>query len=474
MSEPPTKRRRLTNQKCSDKKEEKEDDSLEECRLRHGLNDDCLCLIFDYLSIYDLIQVCELDSYFEQLIAKWVIHKKLINFTKMDPCWSTNKIFQVFGKTMRKIKIAEENTLNSFDRFLNFVIKYCAPNTLSEIELRFGDPTASASTFRNSMVYFTNLKKLVLHDSYSHVSYKEFMIYIGRTATNLKVLTFDGVSVFGAWLRDRTLLNLEELRLYTTKRFSVNNNMDDIREFFETKQKLKIFSFIGTDDISAVAKTLIDFCPNLKTYNDIFLRNPYGRDTTQITDSMKNRYAFVREFLTVRHLTLTSFTQCGSDIYYPLIKLAAKNRLESLNVYIDRDTACVINEAERVRLMRESFGHFSSLTSVGLQIRSEASDQCDLESEFICHIMSELINLRKISVMSEHSIRDIYKVLEKAPQTRVFNVAQVKMKYLPLEMRKIVRIIRTIRQQNLNLHEEQPPKIHLIVNERQYREVQVN
>lgn len=33
------------------------------CRLRHGLNDDCLCEIFKYLDVYSLIQLCRLDVY---------------------------------------------------------------------------------------------------------------------------------------------------------------------------------------------------------------------------------------------------------------------------------------------------------------------------------------------------------------------------------------------------------------------------
>lgn len=130
------KRRRLisnSNDSKSSEEAESPETSLADCRLRHCLNEDCLYEIFLFLDVYDLIQLCELDIYFQTIIQNWVIGKKLINFTKMDPCWTTNKIFQTFGKHMRKIKIAEENTLGCFERFLTFIIQHCAVGGLTEV-----------------------------------------------------------------------------------------------------------------------------------------------------------------------------------------------------------------------------------------------------------------------------------------------------------------------------------------------------
>lgn len=104
------------NQSADDQKSKDEkgagDSSLAgTCRLRHSLNNDCLCEVFGYLAVYDLIHLCELDVYYPNLITDRVIRKKLINFTQMKPCRTTKKIFEVFGRKMRKTKIAEENTL---------------------------------------------------------------------------------------------------------------------------------------------------------------------------------------------------------------------------------------------------------------------------------------------------------------------------------------------------------------------------
>lgn len=459
-------------QKSSDEKCDSESSSLATCRLRHGLNEDCLCKIFNYLGVYDLIQLCELDIYYQNLIAKYIIGKKLINFTKMDPCWTTNKIFQVFGKTMRKIKIAEENTLGCFERFLNFVIQNCSVGTLTEIELRFSSPTVSTAIMEESMPFFSNLRKLVLNDNYTRVSYKEFLAGISTVAANLTHLTLEGVNVSGEWLLAGGMENLRELRLHTSKRRSMSIQTIELSEFLRTKSKLELFSYIGNDDIRPVVDTLTEHCPQLKTFADFHLNNPYRRGPPA-SDAMKYRYNFIRQFKSVKVLGLTSYTQCGSDLYHPLIKMAAQNRVEELKIYCDRDQAIIIPEDNRMRYAHHIFSNFRSLKAVELQVRSDSSEQCELNFEFICEFISKLLNVEKFSVMSEHAIRGINKVIDTAPNINELGVAQTKMKYLPVEMRKIVKSIRKRRAQQIVEGQTDPVPFHVIVNEQQWRELQV-
>lgn len=458
----------------SDEQKDDGDSSLATCRLRHGLNEDCLCEIFNYLCVYDLIQLCELDIYYQNLITTWIIGKKLINFTKMDPCWTTNKIFQVFGKTMRKIKIAEENTLSSFERFLNFVIQCCSVGTLTEIELRFSSPTAESAIMEEAMPFFSNLRKLVLNDNYTRVSYKQFMAGISSVAANLTHLTLEGVNVSGEWLLAGGMENLRELRLHTSKRRSMSIQTIELSEFLRTKSKLELFSYIGNDDIRPVVDTLIEHCPRLNTFADFHLSNPYRPEATTITDPMKHRYDFVRQFNGLKVIGLTSYTQCGSDLYYPLIRMAGKKmatKIEELKFYIDRDQAVVLPEP--MHYTCKAFDNFSSLKAVELQVRSDTSEQCELNAEFICEFISKLLNVKKFNVMSEHAIRGINKIIDLAPNINELGVAQIKMKYLPVEMRKIVKSIRKRRTQQIADGQQDPKPFHVVVNEQQWRELQV-
>lgn len=462
---------------CHSSDEQKSNDdselSLASCRLRHGLNEDCLCEIFKYLGVYDLIQLCELDIYYQNLISKWVIGKKLINFTKMDPCWTTNKIFQVFGKTMRKIKIAEENTLLSFERFLTFVIQYCSVGTLTEIELRFSAPSATRAIMEEAMPYFSNLRKLVLNDNYTRVSYKEFLAGISTAASNMTHLTLEGVNVSGEWLLAGGMDNLRELRIHTSKRRSMSIQTIELAEFLRTKSKLELFSYIGNDDIKPVVDTLTQHCPQLKTFADFHLINPHRRELSTINDQMKQRYSFVRRFTGVTTIGLTAYTQCGSDLFYPLTKMAAQNKVQELKIYIDRDQAIKIGDDEQMHYVEKAFGHFTSLKSVEIQVRSEISEQCDLNVEFICEFISKQSNVVKLCVMSEHAIRNINKIIDIAPNINQLGVAQVKMKYLPVEMRKIIKSIRKRRAQQINDGQTNPKPFHISVSEQQWRELSV-
>lgn len=460
-------------QKSTDEKEDS-DSSLATCRLRHGLNEDCLCEIFSYLGVYDLIQLCELDIYYQNLITNWIIGKKLINFTKMDPCWTTNKIFQVFGKTMRKIKIAEENTLGSFERFLNFVIQCCSVGTLTEIELRFSSPNAQLAIIEEAMPFFSNLRKLVLNDNYTRVSYKQYLAGISSVAANLTHLTLEGVNVSGEWLLAGGMENLRELRLHTSKRRSMSIQTIELSEFLRTKSKLELFSYIGNDDIRLVVETLIEHCPKLNTFADFHLSNPHRPEATTITEPMKHRYDFVRHFNGLKVIGLTSYTQCGSDLIYPLVRMAGKRmagRIEELKFYIDRDSAIVLPEP--MKYAHKTFDNFSSLKAVELQVRSDTAEQCDLNAEFICEFISKLSNVHKFNVMSEHAIRNINKIIDTAPNLGELGVAQIKMKYLPVEMRKIVKSIRKRREQLIAGGELSPKPFHVVVNEQQWRELQV-
>ncbi|XP_055306023.1 uncharacterized protein LOC129570445 [Sitodiplosis mosellana] len=456
---------------------ESKDDSdsvLATCRLRHGLNDDCLCEVFKFLAVYDLIQLCELDIYFQNLITKWVIGKKLINFTKMDPCWTTNKIFQIFGKSMRKIKIAEENTLGCFEKFLSFVKQYCAIGGLTDVELRFSEPTAPQAIIDQSMPHFANLRQLVLNDNYTRVWYKEFLAGIAVTATNLTHLTLEGVNVSGEWLTNVGMQNLKELRLHASKRRSMNIQTNELAVFLRSKPKLEIFSHIGTSDITDVIDSLTESCPKLKSFADFHLNNPHDiRTVTNINAQMMHRYTFVRQFTGVTTLGLTSYTQCGSDVYYPLIKLAVQNRVEALKIYMDRNNTVVLPENNQMRYSHRDFGHYTRLRSIELQIRSDASDQCELNAEFICDFVSKLENIEKFTVMCEPALKDVNKIVDKAPHLKELGISHTKMKYLPVEMLKIVRSIRKRRKALIADGINDPEPFHLVVNIKQLREVQV-
>lgn len=449
-------------------------DLLVNCRLRHGLNEDCLCEVFKFLSVYDLIQLCELNVYFQNVIVNRVIGQKLINFTSMAPCWTTNKILQVFGKAMHKIKIASENTLGSFERFLEFVIRYCSVGGLTEAELRFRMPTASPVILKQAMPYFANIRKLILTEKYECVSYNRFLSGLIPVATNLTHLTLDGVNVKGEWLLTTGVDNLRELRLHATEHRSTEIQIDNLAQFLRTKQNLEVFSYIGSVDIRPIVETLIEKCPKLKVFIDFHLKNPYDHAIEDITLRMRTHYNFVQRFRGVSAIGLTSYTQCNSDLYYPLVKLANQNQVEAIKIYMDCENAIVLPESNRMHYSNSAFNHYSCLKSIDLQIKSNSVYKSELHAEFIFEFISQLTNIERLNIIFDSFLSNINRIIESAPHLKCMGIANTKMKYLPVEMRKIVISIRNRRAHQIAMGHPDPPPFHLIVNEQQWRELSIH
>lgn len=517
----------LDAQKPSDEnltgESKKENDStLSTCRLRHGLNDDCLCEVFKFLDLFDLIQLCELDIYYQNLIAKWVIGTKLIDFTTLMPCWTTSKIFKIFGKFIRKIKIAEENTFGrflSFQQFLSFVNQYCVVGGLTAVELSFMGPKAPQAIIDQSMPYFVNLQKLVLNGNGVHAyknflggiaatatnlthltlnkidvsgerftmdqlrphfanlrrlvlmnksgSYGEFLIAIAANATNLTHLTLDGVDVSGVWLTNGGMQNLKEFRLHSS--FDIHTCIDikSLAFFLSTKSELEVFSYIGAHDIAEIMGQLN--LTKLKAFADFHVIN---RAATNIDTQGVHRYAFVRQLCGVTKLGLTSYTQCGSDIYHPLIELAKQNRVETLSIYMDRRNAIVLSTNNEKRFSHRDFGHFTRLRSIELQLTHDKYEN-ELNAEFICDFVSQLTNVQVFILISNRITKDVNKIVDMAPHLKELNISQTLFIRLPVDMRKIVRSIRKRRETLIAEGTAEPEPFHLVVNMRQWRELQV-
>lgn len=85
-------------------------DKLLQCS---GLNEDCLVNIFKYLSVCDLLSICNLDTEndksFTNLINDRVIKTKLFDFDEIQSqrSWSVNKVFENFGQSMKRLKVSK-------------------------------------------------------------------------------------------------------------------------------------------------------------------------------------------------------------------------------------------------------------------------------------------------------------------------------------------------------------------------------
>lgn len=443
------------------------DADIETCRLRNGLNDDCLLKIMEFLSLCDLIQMCRMDKYYKDLITKWIIGKKLLNLRGM-PQSSKDEVFEVFGKSMRKFVIYESDFLN----FLNTIIKYCAPNRLTEVELNLkqpmneGESTTSTPLYHipMSMSILSNIRKFKLNvlRFQRNSTFDDFLNALLVSATNLTHLNLFHVDMEGNWLKQTKMLNLYELRILRPCGVSIAR----LKIFLGCLPKLRRFTYKGDTDITSIASTLIEKCPNLEVFEDVHTSTSYLREPLSVRET---RYSFLASFANLHTVTLTSYTFCGCDLYHALVKLANLN-IVHLKVFANLEQAEAFNEVDRKRIMENcSFSHFVSLSSLELDVRNYRLDGA-IHCEFLLLFATQLKNLEKFTLQNSR-LANINKIIESLPQIRTLAISQVTFKHLPVEMRKIVRVLRAIRQAS-DMYEDRVV-LNMIVNIQQWRELQV-
>lgn len=423
------------------------------CRLRHGLNVYCLLKVFDYLRPYDLIQVCKVDKYFKELIITHLIKNKILNlgfviFESED--WKRqndfkqthgelSEIFETFGRSMRKFKISMDN----FTKCLKTIIKYCEPATLTDIQFAIARSSTKvdAEVMHRSMPFFSNLRRLIFASNFDCT---EFLTAISETASNIQIVDLRNVILSGIWLKN--MHNLCELRLLWS---GIDSPLRGIKSCLRLNPQLRVFKFMGKQDITTIVDDL-KHCLNLRKFSDISRKNPYDR----FGAAMISRYNFLETFPHLTSVTLTSFTFCGCDLYYPLMILATKN-IVKLRFSMNHSNPIVLDKTEKSRILRLSLPNFSFLKTIEIYISSQLADIhkytypdpkwgiFHFRSEFILHFISQLKNLQNVKLLC-CDLRDVYKILEFVPNIRALDISEANLTWIEIE--KILKAILRIRQ----------------------------
>lgn len=257
------------------------------------------------------------------------------------------------------------------------------------------------------------------------------------------------------------MMNLRELRLNMGE-----INTDELANFVSTKYQLELFSYFGYANIRPVFDTLAQYCPRLKTFVDFnFIGYPY-------TLELEQHYNSVERFTNITTIGLTTFTQCGSDLFYPLRAMAAQNKVQEIKICIDHRRAITLDDDERMHYDEQIFGNFTSLQSVVIYNCSESHKEVDLNFEFIREFMAKRMNVEKLRLISASgALRNIDKIIDEAPHIKHFNIVDVNMEKLPIKMRRIVKSIHKRYTPEINGYPPNPERFHISVNFQQWREL---
>lgn len=422
------------------------EEPLAACRLRHGLNDNCLLHVFQYLDESDLLNLCTMDSYYKDLILKWTIKQKRLNLRK--PTVDNAQWFQTFGKSMRKIKIFS----NQFVSTLATIMRTCDPGQLTEVDMAIQDgggllkqAEATESIFRltlQAMPFFSNLRKLKFKaycDADMRGVCTNLFLQISTTALNLRSIEIGQLEVRGNWLQN--LHNLDELRI-TWKR---DSPFDSLISFLEGKPNLKIFGLIHQRaDVTSVYDVLAKSCPNLKTFCDE--DRSISIHYHSLDDSLTSRYRFFSKFSDLSYVTLTTYTFCGSDLYYPLVALANKN-IVKLTIVTSLSEPIVLSKNVKTEILGRPLPQFASLKSVEFDIATpkariinEKWMRCDFRCQFLFHFLRHATSLQHFT-LSGPSLTHIDKIVEHLPTIRVLDLSQTNSFELFKAVTNIVKIV---------------------------------
>lgn len=419
------------------------------CRLRHGLNSDCLIKIFECLSVQDLMQLCKVDNYFADLITTEIIAKKLINVGVLDVRMPNNRLaynrstiesFQMFGKFFKKIAVQGQD----FNNLLHIIVEFCLPARLTEVELEFKLNSTSAveGLIDQALPFFATLQTLRLFDVSSDGIFDHFLTKISKCTTTPQVLQLRRVDIAEdqVWLQN--MQNLRVLQIHTPRIIS----LDNLISCFRVNPALKAFEYTGSADIFESFDVLSKCCPGLTTFSDCHLNNHYNDlDTDEkLSADMASRYKFLSTLTQLDAVTLTSYTDSGHDLYHHFKHLSLAN-ISKFKSYMSWNRPILLGEITKTEIMRSSSMPFANLKTIEIEIRSIGNVHCDQRCQFIFDFMSRLKNIENITFLGRGLV-NVNKVLQYAPDIRRLSIAGTDFQHVHLssEIRNIVRIQRRI------------------------------
>lgn len=125
-------------------RKQRTEDEDTHCRLRHGLNTDCLARIFQYLDSVDLYTVGEMNVVFNEIIKDFVIPKHTVDFEQIFNEDIAEQFFQRYGTKIQKFLFANPpvtqkhlqlNQFNQFNELNQLIAEHCSIDQLRDVSI---------------------------------------------------------------------------------------------------------------------------------------------------------------------------------------------------------------------------------------------------------------------------------------------------------------------------------------------------
>lgn len=445
-------------------------DTDENCRLRHGLNPNCLTEIFQYLDSADLIRLSNMNDYYKSIILEYVIAKKFIVFKQSNLRGAYENIFQNFGKKIKKIHFTGDPRRLQY--LLQNTIQHCAVGQLKEVIFNMNcyfNMRCSCEHFGNlitpqliseAIPYFSNVHLVWLcNDHWGSDLVWQIPLTLFSQSTNIQTLKLEKVLMNDAQLRWDQLENLHDITLIKMHDF----NQSTFIAYLKRRPKLKRFTWKGEQNIVNIGEALATYCGDT-------ICSFHHYDTRHSTSvDIRTRYEFLSKFQNLAHLTISSVIKCGSDLYYPLEKLAQKNMLKSLEIYqyfVERELPHIEpphiepSVSAKKALVQQNIGEFKHLKHLTLNIDISCSIEKDPQHlQFILDRSEHIFqNVHTLVLSGNRSDKTISKIIGLLPNLRQLCAVDLTINNLLLGTRKLVTAIRKLVESRRIADDELKPK----------------
>lgn len=432
--------------------------------LRHKLNLNCLIEVFHYLSLSDLISVCELDTeddpFFKPLINDRVIGTRWIvfDFNYLTPnMYSYPKSFQVFGNSMKKIRIRVQRYYLKY--LFKWITKYCVPDTLQELHIivKLDDVTNDQERPLNPQLledivpYIRSIQNIYINIDYNILRemcpyMKTIFAYFVNAAKNLKFLKVVNLRM-GHFFNQ---IGVEKLSLTEIHLTDVTILKKDLRNLIRKMPDLEVF-FMNVSNMTAIGNVLGQCCPKLRFIGNTFI----GPDNIHC-------YSFFRHFNNLVEVSLMPQSKGVRNFKNLLEILASKNTLCKLNIFFNDRMNFEFNRSI-------DLNGFPSLKHITFHFKNFKPNLVE-GKVFFQNLMTEMKALNKVTVVSRPNVSNVSEIVQHVPYIEELSIFQ--MNCHRVEAQQILQFIQTLVQKRSRLGYLQP--IHIFGNPKQVSEMKKN
>lgn len=397
-----------------------------DCRLRHGLNPDCLEEIFKYLDQSDMLALSKMNSHYKEIIVDRIIPFIQLNLT--ESCDQNNKqLMAEFGATVKSIKF--KGNRKAFTLLMTLINDYCNVDQLKKINIITRKDKRADSInpdqVKRTQKYFRKLHFVAINE---YSSNWEFLQELFALSNGIRVLHLKNVNLKGRFRNWTHLDELTDLTLIGIKRVH-QIKMEKFIEFLSRSTRLQ--RYFSDDWCFKMNEALAEHCgKTIHTFGDL--------RKWPLDEHSQTRYDFLDKFENLKEITLTSEYVCMSDLYRPLAILAMKDSIDSLEIR-------QVDTKEFQLETQPNLPKFNNLKTLKLSIRQREHEAENLNEQMHLKFILNNANILLTNVQTLHLsgafTRNMSTIIRLTPNLKRLSIYELEARRLLLQARRIVACI---------------------------------